>query len=638
MTENRSRLATGPNSLWRKALLALVVAVALVNAGARWGQLVWVAASPGKARQDPAPEWAATQLRRSITAGRQAVLVLHGLDDPEKRLGARAFEWRLRYLTYPLALRVESREPERLPEDVAAVVVYGSPARERVGWQQFRYDSVTVSIGQAHALQPNADRAAAPWPVEVGRFVVGLAALMVMGWALVGLAGLGSTPWPMRLAAAHVLGAIFLAVVVQAGWCVFGRLDSGAVYFVAAISALGVLWKSARKAGTRAMHADVAPTRTIGLLDWTAILLLVLGCVSAIMLWGARGIAWDGWVIWQMKARAFFHDGAPRILTDPAFAVSHPDYPLLVPLHSWWLFVHWGHPNEKVGQFGGLLFYGDLIAMVYGLAKLYSGRTMGLLTAGLIASQPLFVYHAISGYADLPLVLLATAGVGTLGLRAMGRLSPQAAYASAAFVAGAAQCKNEGAVLAVIVVLLWLALWLWRLVWHRLWLPSRHWVMAGILLAVLVAPWYLLRRTLAVSSDLASGRYAVVEVLPPWRRGGPPPGSVERLRPIGSAIVKQVIAVTPSPPSFGLIWLPAIIGLAAPFGNRKARLLVRSVVLLQAVAYTLVYVFTPHPIEWHLGTSLERLLMHLLPLMLLAWAWGHPSETRGVVYEDALQT
>ena len=40
---------------------------------------------------------------------------------------------------------------------------------------------------------------------------------------------------------------------------------------------------------------------------------------------------WDGWAIWQFKAKALALGTLREQLTDPAYGYSHPDYPLLLP-------------------------------------------------------------------------------------------------------------------------------------------------------------------------------------------------------------------------------------------------------------------------------------------------------------------
>jgi hypothetical protein len=71
---------------------------------------------------------------------------------------------------------------------------------------------------------------------------------------------------------------------------------------------------------------------------------------------------------------------------------------------------------------------------------------------------------------------------------------------------------------------------------------------------------------------------------------------------------------------WGLLWpLLAIatlwILLATP--RRQPRDFFAALFLLGLGAYLSFYLLTPHNVEWHLTTSLDRLLLQLLPLLLI---------------------
>jgi hypothetical protein len=41
-------------------------------------------------------------------------------------------------------------------------------------------------------------------------------------------------------------------------------------------------------------------------------------------------------------------------------------------------------------------------------------------------------------------------------------------------------------------------------------------------------------------------------------------------------------------------------------------------VTFQFVGYVIVYLMTPYPIQWHLGSSVDRLFLHLTPTAIMA--------------------
>jgi len=50
--------------------------------------------------------------------------------------------------------------------------------------------------------------------------------------------------------------------------------------------------------------------------------------------------------------------------------------------------------------------------------------------------------------------------------------------------------------------------------------------------------------------------------------------------------------------------------------------------LSQFVVYLLIYLITPHDLEWHLNYSMSRLLIHLFPMALCSFfLFVNPPET-----------
>src|SRR5262249_1534243 len=68
-----------------------------------------------------------------------------------------------------------------------------------------------------------------------------------------------------------------------------------------------------------------------------------------------------------------------------------------------------------------------------------------------------------------------------------------------------------------------------------------------------------------------------------------------------------------------LVFYSLLVGLDPAVKQRLSRFLPLMTVLLSFVAYFLVYIEIPHDLQWHLGTSLDRLLMQLWPSALFAF-------------------
>jgi hypothetical protein len=90
---------------------------------------------------------------------------------------------------------------------------------------------------------------------------------------------------------------------------------------------------------------------------------------------------------------------------------------------------------------------------------------------------------------------------------------------------------------------------------------------------------------------------------------------LERLRTVFGGIGRElwtggtIIGVLP-----GVALFVAMRGLATPLNPGVMAGL--TIVALVILAYGGVYVVTPHDIGWHMGTSLDRVLLHVFPTLV----------------------
>jgi Na+-driven multidrug efflux pump len=62
-----------------------------------------------------------------------------------------------------------------------------------------------------------------------------------------------------------------------------------------------------------------------------------------------------------------------------------------------------------------------------------------------------------------------------------------------------------------------------------------------------------------------------------------------------------------------------VLGRRAQGAHRSVVALATTIVMLMACGYVLIYILSPHDLDWHLRTSLKRLILHLYPSMLFAF-------------------
>jgi hypothetical protein len=290
---------------------------------------------------------------------------------------------------------------------------------------------------------------------------------------------------------------------------------------------------------------------------------------------------------WGLKARVFFESGGVdwRFLEQAFHQNVHPDYPLLLPLSY------------------------DVVAIVRGA---WDDRGIGLLNVAfalalLAAAHRAFrdsttspMYVALGTFAMVSLVASPWIGIGEAPLIAFGttallriregvqHASMRSITAGALFLGLAAFVKNEGLTLIAAAAIGLIAAGAWRMV-PRLW-PA----------AAIALPWLVLRAGHSLATDIASGSL-IARIGEHLRNPAP-----------------LIIALTEYPGGKPLLWLG--VGLAVVATSRELARRERfalTALAVQFTCYIAAYLATPHDIEWHVKWSWERIVSHLMPMLVI---------------------
>lgn len=175
------------------------------------------------------------------------------------------------------------------------------------------------------------------------------------------------------------------------------------VLLLALIGLCGVLW-TLRRSRHLSLPRFRLPLTALEfvLLVW---LTLQIAYITIIAL-GQPLVYWDSWVVWGMKARAMFLAGGitPTLFADPSRAVTHLDYPLLLPSLQAWLYQWLGAPDDRFAGEVTIAFYLALLGLAYGAARrLRFHRTHALFITTLIGALPTITLLTAEVYADIPL-------------------------------------------------------------------------------------------------------------------------------------------------------------------------------------------------------------------------------------------
>jgi hypothetical protein len=323
----------------------------------------------------------------------------------------------------------------------------------------------------------------------------------------------------------------------------------------------------------------------------------------------------DAYAIWNQRARFLFRLGADwRQAFDPNINWKfHADYPLLLPLNVVRLWTAAGSEVLRAPQVLSVLFALALAGVLFG-ALWSARRPVGAAVAGcLLLGTPWLLMIASAQTADVPLAgyLLGTAALLWLSLER--ETPPDGWMALAGLCAGlAAWTKNEGQLFALVALacavgvavrrrgvrsliafLLGAALPAAALISFKLWLAAPGDLFVGQTLADLLAK--LVDGSRYVTILAWFGRLE-------WNFGGWGFPALPLLALAALLLWKRPIHRAP------LIGMLVLLGLTL-------------------AGYMGIYLITPHPLEWHLNYSADRLLFHLYPLLLFILFQGQSTFT-----------
>jgi hypothetical protein len=533
--------------------------------------------------------------------------------------GAIWFNFRLNYRIYP---RRHATAWEPLPPDADhkydLILAIGA-ARSAVptGWLP-QYQDAFATLFRRASYHPTVAPAGTPSPsLNLVGALFALAVPVVLG-ALLLVWTSPEAPFPVwwaNLALAHLIGATALTWLVTVTATAAGKLLVWPVYLLLALLlpfTRRLTIRKRRDENPQITQIDTdfqspehyGPQSRSGLLLYRAALWMVILLGLAMTVQNARmlGVGWDGYSIWQFKARAFLIDGDLSILRDMHFAdYAHLDYPPLVPLQTWWVGAHAGGYRELYAHLIGVQFALDLVLLFAAFARRWVWRDHLLLGLALLVTIPEACGHAVSGFADIEMACYLLA-LATLLARVVAcnerRLRPALVW----MFAGIVLVKNEGLMAALsglTVLLLW---------WRGRELAAVACCAAGAAVAYL--PWFGLKRAWHLSNDLLEGgrnpHYTVGLIV--WRLGVALRGFVACLAQLG-----------PRAGGWGLPIVLLPIGLVETLRRRIAVCYpLWLLCAVQLAGYVLIYLITPLPLKAHMASSVSRLILHLLPTLLLA--------------------
>jgi hypothetical protein len=320
---------------------------------------------------------------------------------------------------------------------------------------------------------------------------------------------------------------------------------------------------------------------------------------------------WDGRMIWSAQARSLRAAGtvdAP-VLREARWFVSHPRYPLLLPVAQAAVLEATG-AEEDSHAFRAVyaLFFPALLLILWDGAVRWAGAPAARLACLAAAGSSAFTFWqdggAASAYSDLPLGCLTGAA---LLLLLRSRRSVAGAVTAGIFLAGAVLSKNEGTLLAFFVPLAALPLLLRR--------QDRRRQAARLLAAVippLLALAFLASWRTGIPNRYDEGYTGFVTLGTFW------PGAVTRIPLLAGLALRQMLSWDP----WAAFWWIAPPALAVGWRGLRGRRRPLAMTLALAAAAPLAIAWGAYSVHWNPAALLRVtwtrfLLQGSLPFLLL---------------------
>ena len=416
-------------------------------------------------------------------------------------------------------------------------------------------------------------------------------------------------------AAAYTAGELAVVLYLALSSMITGLFRWPGLWILTGLSALFLLFRAVRLNGKRELVKTKLRELANPAFLVPAVLILIMVFPNIKVSFYDSFTQWDPKAIWFFHGKAFFFDNAidPVFLKNPAYLMTHPSYPVFIPLMSVFHAHFLGSWSEILSKSFIYFHWLSALLLLYFVWKVLRVPSVIALTAiGFI--QYVYAPYAVWGLGDSLWALAFITGM-SLCLHALeagdGRAARFHLALGALSISMAANTKKEGIAGAIVFwILFLLAVFLTK----RKLLKSAF--SAAAATAGLSAVWLIF---VAVAGIPSIGMISPLGFLK-WDM----PGLLERAAFIfrlpfqAKLLIPWVFYFAVSALAFSMIYILVRI--------RKFRDFISSWTIMgtfwgMLIVYFFLYLGTSAKLEWHLRTSLERVLVVNVMLSLMSFVF-----------------
>lgn len=314
---------------------------------------------------------------------------------------------------------------------------------------------------------------------------------------------------------------------------------------------------------------------------------------------------YDAQAIWNLRARFIYRsDNAWENAFSPLINRNfHMDYPLLIPLSVVGGWNTLGSEVLRIPPTLSMLFLFGMAGVAFSLIAYLRSNSVAAIAVILLLATPGLLLFSTFQTADVPLTyfFLASASLLVIAIQEGNR---GLLFLSGLMAGLSAWTKNEGIPFVMITLLC------------TIFIPGIHqarrnlpFLLAGTAFPILTV--FLFKSLISVNNDLFADNSLSQIILKLF--------TPSRYIQIFMHLVSEFIHLGNWPISILLVLL--VYGWIMGFKRleRSAEKVLWILPLAQFAIYMLIYVITPHDLEWHLNYSMSRLLIHLFPMVLCSF-------------------
>ena len=314
---------------------------------------------------------------------------------------------------------------------------------------------------------------------------------------------------------------------------------------------------------------------------------------------------YDAQAIWNLRARFIYRSGnrwenAFSPLINRNF---HMDYPLLIPLSVVGGWNMLGGEVLRVPTVLSILFLYGMAGITFSFIAYVRSNVQAAIAVMLLLATPGLLLFSTFQTADIPLTYFFLAAASLLVI-ACKENNPGLSFLSGLMAGLSAWTKNEGIPFVILIILC--TVFVLGIRQAQTNLLS---LLAGMAFPILVI--ILFKILISVNNDLFAEnglQEIILKLLSP-----------SRYIQILTHLISELIHLGNWPISIMAVllvygWIMGIRKLSGP-----AESVLWILFLSQFVIYMLIYVITPHDLEWHMNYSMSRLLIHLFPMALCSF-------------------